>query len=294
MSLDETLKFEALPSFQAEGDHPLNATVPSPSGLQWIAVPSDCVGLAFRIESGSTLQLIRVEGETTAVLLSIRVAVAVVYIAASNDGRLVCLACSDGTLRCYNATQESFSERWILPDAHSHVVLDLNESASNSRDFAASAAGPLRSLQFEPKSYKLLLVDAGRQTLTFVHGDSTTRPLPNVIDTSYQVTCAAWAPGNESVFAMGKSDGTIEIFKFSSDGANQFGVPFERESKEQEEWHLVSMSLLDFPVDEDDEAQGKWVCTHLQWLRTVSLAVGYSRVASGEDEDEDEDRKSVV
>ncbi|KAL7580077.1 hypothetical protein ACA910_005062 [Epithemia clementina (nom. ined.)] len=275
MSLDEALKFESLPVFQAEGqdEHPLNATVPSRSGLQWITVPKNCVGLVLRIEGGSTLQLIRIQDESQKVAFSIQIPVAVVHLAASDDGRLVCLACLDGSLSCYNATNDSFSERWTLPNAHSHVVSTLNESARNSRDVAASAAGPVRSLQFEPNSYTVLLVDAGRQTLTFVQADSTSKPVPNVIDPSYQVTCAAWAPTSESGFAIGKADGTIEIYQYSRSGQSFFS----------------SKSQIDAPVEDDDEGQGKWVCTHLQWLRSESLAAGYCRVTSTDEEDDDDD-----
>ena len=273
MPLEEILKLEGQPVFQGESshEHPLKTTTPSRSGLQWIAVPSSCIGLFYRIEGATTLQSIRSHGDELDILFSAAVPVPIVHLAASDDGRLVCLACADGSLRCYNATKGSFSERWTLPNAHSHVLSNLNESVNNSRDVAASAAGPVRSLQFQPQSYTILLVDAGRQTLQFFDGDSTSQPSPRLIDSSFQITCAAWAPTNESILAIGKADGIVEIYQYRAD----------------EETLLVTKSQLDAPEEEDDE--GKWACTHLQWLRMESLAAGYCRVKlPGEEEADDE------
>ena len=281
MSLDENLKFEASPVLQSSGTNPLASTVPSRSGLQWIAVPIDCVGLFYRIEGGSKLQCIRAtNGGSTEVLYSIAVPVPVVHLSTCDDGRLVCLACSDGSLHCYNATRDSFSQRWAILNAHSHVVSNLNDSPDRSRDWAASAAGPVRSLHFAPRSYTLLLADAGRQTLTFVQADCNSQPSPQVVDasSSYPVTCAAWVPNNQNnsespLVAVGKTDGTIEICLFTANADNL----------------LVRKTQLDAPVEEEDEEQGPWVCTHLEWLRGETLAAGYARVNPNEDEDEEEE-----
>ena len=99
-----------------------------------------------------------------------------VHLAASADGRMVCAACSDGSLRCYDAVLAGggdadadavrLSPRWAVPGAHSH---DDRRGGSNG--------GGVRSLAFAPSpggaaggaaggaGHLVLLVDAAEGSL---------------------------------------------------------------------------------------------------------------------------------
>ncbi len=101
--------------------------------------------------------------------------------ATSYDGRLIVVACLDGSLRCYNSTPSSLQHRWTITDAHSHVTQNVSSSPSKSRAHGAGKSGPVRSLSFSPTSYVLLLADAGREQLS-MYNAAESQPTISFVD----------------------------------------------------------------------------------------------------------------
>ena len=273
--LDEALQLE-LRGQPFRGETPVPVTRPTLAGLQWLAVPTDCVGLAYRIQGGKTLEAIGFEPDPQ-VKLSLEISAPVVNLACSPDGRLVVAACIDGSLQCFNATSKSFQIRWILENVHSHIVSDVADVVSTCREAAASEAGPIRAMSFTPTGYGLLMVDAGNEKLSIYDAASSAPVDLFQNDSTTEALCAAWSTetssNGEYPFAVGVIDGSIQIKSISL----QTG-------------HTTDLSSIP-SLDEEDEDKIGFVCTQLDWFNNGrSLASGYCRVTPSEDdEDDDED-----
>src|SRR3569832_2293415 len=101
-------------------------TQPTRSGLQFVAVPTDCVGLAFWIAPDAlsenwSLQAVQLKSDTTTltdttttatantqVLFATPLLVPAITVAASADGRLVAVGLCNGSMVCYNVTSQGF------------------------------------------------------------------------------------------------------------------------------------------------------------------------------------------
>ena len=277
--LDEAIQLELLDSLKGGAPQQyLNVARPTAAGLTWLAVPTACVGLAFRISNGTTLEAIAFS--PLQVKTSVELSAPAVNLACSSDGRLIVVACSDGSLQCYNATSTSLSLRWSLPNAHSHVVSDISKPVSSSRDFAATRAGPIHSLAFAPTGYAFLMADAGTRRLSIFHANSATPD--NIVDNSMaglEVLCAAWSsrvpPDNDGEFhyCAGLVDASVHIYSIQLDTG--------------------TTKLVSTIAPLGDQAMDGFVPTHLDWSleNGTSLAIGYCRcdVYGANDDEEAED-----
>ena len=260
---------------------------PTAAGLQWLAVPSACVGLCYRIQGGATLEAIAFAPDPE-VKLSLEISVPAVNLCCSADGRLIVAACTDGSLQCFDATSASLELRWILKDAHSHVTQDISQPVSRSREFAAAKAGPIHSLAFAPSGYAFLVADAGNQRLSIYNATSSepTNLVENLM--TMKGLCAAWStePSTDKdiyYFAAGAVDGSIEIMCVSLSTGSM----------------MTKVSTIPAP---DDEEMADFVPTHLDWLDNgKSLVSGYCRCSpytnddeQGEDDSADHDATLYV
>jgi hypothetical protein len=126
-----------------EGSTLLDSPIkPTTVGLKMIDAPNGvAIGLAYRINGCNLERILVTEDEDSA--SSIKVvgscilsggAVGAVHLKASPDGRLVAVACIDGSLQCYDSTATSISLRWSIPSAHSHVTPSISSPVSVVRD----------------------------------------------------------------------------------------------------------------------------------------------------------------
>lgn len=272
MSLEESLKFPLLAKLRGASPSGLNnVTRPTLSGCNWLAVPADCVGIAYFVSpSGGpqswSLQSISVVDDSVQVQFSTAIPASAVNVAASSDGRLVVGALTDGSLRCYNATSTGFHVRWVLSQAHSHVVPDLESQVpSTSREQAASGAGPVRYLGF--LQHTLVVVDATRG-LSLYRADQE-KPVNLISNSPIQALCASCCPSS-SLLAVGW-EGKVHLYSYDPNDPH----------------NLKPAGTLDCPNDD-----GNWKCTHLEWSNNTTLVAGFCEVIASEEEsgdDEDED-----
>jgi WD40 repeat protein len=252
---------------------------PTLSGLNWLAVPSNCVGVAYRINK-NVLEALTVteKGVETTLSTNLYSGLPGVNIAASPDGRLVAVCTIDGSLSCYDVTDTSLGLRWVIEGAHSHVVSNVSDSPSTSRAKAAGEAGPIRSLQFAPEGYVLLLADNGQEGLTIYHAELVTNPKDIVREklSHIDVASATWSPATLEdkmvlSLAVGAADGTIHMFQYNL-GTSE----------------LKPITQLPCPGDPDG-VEG-WSCTHLDWFaKGTALAAGFCRVNPAEEGDEEKE-----
>ena len=138
-SLDDILQLQ-LRGSPLTGESPLASPIrPTASGLQWLAAPSGVAGLAYRVH-GSTLERLSITENETTVEASCTLNQCAVQIAASFDGRLVAVACIDGSLQCFDSTSSSLTHRWTIKE-YTNVVSDPSTPPSSDR----IASGPARS-----------------------------------------------------------------------------------------------------------------------------------------------------
>lgn len=280
-TLEDSLKFNAAGK-PFEGQTPLSdVTRPTLSGLNWLAVPSDCVGVAYRINKNILEALSLTEkGIVTTLSTNLYSQLPGVNIAASPDGRLVAVCTIDGSLSCYDVTDTSLGLRWVIEGAHSHVVSNVSDSPSTSRAKAAGEAGPIRSFQFAPEGYALLLADNAQEGLTIYHAELVKNPKDIVREklSHIDVASAAWSPATPEdkkilSLAVGAADGTIHMFQYSMVSSE-----------------LKPMTQLPCPGDPDG-VEG-WSCTHLDWFaKGTALAAGFCRVNAAEEGDEEKDEE---
>jgi WD40 repeat protein len=277
--LEDLLKFNASGK-PFEGQSPLSdVTRPTLAGLNWLAVPSNCVGVAYRINK-NVLEALTVteKGVETTLSTNLYAGLPGVNIAASPDGRLVAVCTIDGSLSCYDVTDTSLGLRWVIEGAHSHVVKDISQSPSTSREKAAGEAGPIRSLQFAPEGYALLLADNGQEGLTIYHAELVSNPKDIVREklSHIEVASATWSPVTLEdkmilSLAVGASDGAIHMFQYNL-GTSE----------------LKPITQLPCPGDPDG-VEG-WSCTHLDWFaKGTALAAGFCRVNPAEEGDEEKE-----
>jgi hypothetical protein len=261
---------------------------PTLAGLLWIDTPwRKSSGLAYRINGSNIIEkllLVSVSDESStgsSVENTYKLSSGAVRIVSSPDGRMVAVACCDGSLHCIDSTASSMSLRWTIPHAHSHIVPeggDVTSPVSNDRSNAACASGPVLSLDFSAENYMLILVDAKNGVALY---DARVIEPSNIITTPQQsvgllknVANATWCKHHENekgtYLAIGRYDGSTAVLKYD-----------------------VSSMSLQFVVElgcpsKDDG----FVCTHLNWS-SDTLAVGVCRVVPPEDgeapDEEDED-----
>jgi Ca2+-binding EF-hand superfamily protein len=288
------------------GNRSLTSTErPTLAGLKWLDAPPGVTGLAYRV-NGSLLERLSVTSgdesiETdggssssssspgTTVVCSCPLPADAVNIAASHDGRMVAVACIDGSLRCFDSTHSALALRWTIPNAHSHVSHDVNSPVSADRSRAACASGPVLALAFSPtEDYFLLLVDAATGLAIY---DARVKPEPsNVVvagavgdgvssaswcnagapPSSPGVTAATTQKHGTALLAVGKYDGTVEVFRFTAGSVTSPAL-------------LLGVSQLGSPCEEDG-----FSCTHLNWSGDA-LVAGLCRVIPPEDNEEADD-----
>jgi hypothetical protein len=278
-TLEDLLKFPPAGK-PFEGSTPLSdVTRPTLSGLNWLAVPSNCVGVAYRINK-NILEALSVteKGIETTLSTNLYSQLPGVNITASSDGRLVAVCTIDGSLSCYDVTDASLGLRWVIEGAHSHVVSNVSDSPSTSRAKAAAEAGPIRSFQFAPEGYALLLADNGQEGLTIYHAELVTNPkdIARQKLSHIEVASATWSPAtleDKKVLslAVGAADGTIHMFQYNMETSE-----------------LKPITQLPCPGDPDG-VEG-WSCTHLDWFaKGTALAAGFCRVNPAEEGDEEKE-----
>ena len=274
---------------EVEGSTLLDSPIkPTTVGLKMIDAPNGVAnGLAYRINGCNLERILVTEDEDSA--SSIKVvgscilsggAVGAVHLKASPDGRLVAVACIDGSLQCYDSTATSISLRWSISDAHSHVTPSISSPVSADRSHAACGSGPILALDFSSYDYNLVLVDATKGMAIYDAGVAD--PINLIPSTQQQmienVSSAAWCgsiatkecDGAAIPIAIGRFDGSIAILSCNSNS-----YPSDV---------LEPISELGCPSEEDGS-----VCTHLNWTSDTFVA-GICRVFPPEDdEDPDED-----
>ena len=285
MILEESLRFDALsplpPQQQAETD--LDPVRPVKGGLQWCAVPSETTGIAYLCTASRELLAISFDAhsndpdEGPTVLYRITLpeeSLLLLHCAASADGRLVAVACGDGSIRCYNALANNFTERWVLPDAHSHRLSTWKDTVGASRMYGAAASGPLRSLAFDVGTQLLWVDDASFQDAAGNQGkglqiveaavDSTPTAIASL--PSVSASCAAWSLTTPERLAVGTTEGQVFLVQFQShEFSNPKSVNFEEKPEEAS-------------------------CNHVVWLTDDRVGASFV-VVTPEDDDDDDDEE---
>lgn len=287
---------------------------PSRSGSNWLAVPSEASGLAYRaVPSISTtdsspsslttsaallswhLQAIQVlEDKTLRVLFSVPVAPSattsstadVINLCASGDGTKVAMAWSDGSLQCYaTATTGQGAElQWSVAHAHSH---DISSNNNNNQ-----SAGPVHSMFFLPgSSSQLVVANANLGLKVFSDGASGGHTSPKTttfLSTGTSAAAAALMPSaGEATAALVLAVGDAE----SSD------VRLYKYGTRTRQLELLQTFACPIEDDDNDDGASSFRCTHLHWISDNTLIAGYCKVVADErasdnddgEEDDDED-----
>ncbi|KAG7353438.1 zinc finger domain containing protein [Nitzschia inconspicua] len=271
------------------GSSSLSQTRPTLAGLQWLDAPwGKSSGLAYRINGANTLESLLVSSsaennDDSPTVLSVSdsftLSAGAVRMTSSHDGRMVAVACCDGSLHCIDATDSCLSLRWSIVDAHSHITPngDVASPVSTDRANAACASGPVLSLDFSAENYMLILVDAKKGltmydarlvTPTNIVTTQLAGPLLNVSSATW---CKSLDNSKRALLAIGRYDGSIAILKYNAALLT-----------------LQAATELGCPSEEDG-----FTCTHLNWW-SDTLAVGLCRVippddGEGPDEDDEDD-----
>ena len=221
MSLEESLRFIPRGGI-AGGDTggKMDPVRPSRGGLQWCAVPQETTGLAYICNASCELKALRIDAlsedpdEAPTELFQILIPALPLYCCTSADGRLVAVACGDGSLRCYNALSDKFTERWVLPNAHSYCLSSWQDIVSSARTCGAGASGPLRSMAFS--GTQLLWVDDASYNENGKKGkglqvvEAAVAETPSVVATLSTVasSCATWGLSGSRIL-IGTTEGQI-------------------------------------------------------------------------------------
>ena len=170
MSLEESLQFDPLGGLKgqqgdaaASSSSRMNPIRPAKTGLQLCAVPTDTIGLAYLCTPSCELQALQFDAqskdpdESPVVMFRISLPALPLHCSTSADGRLVAVACGDGSLRCFDVVSDKFMERWNLSNAHSHRMSSWDATVSTSRAFGAAASMLLSTkMEYKEKDCKLL------------------------------------------------------------------------------------------------------------------------------------------
>ena len=268
-SLDDILRLDF--KSKIAGEAPLASPIrPTASGLCCLTAPSNAAGLAYRVHGSTVLERISVSDEDLSVEKVYNISQPVVHIACSHDGRLVAVACIDGSLQCFDSTASSVTLRWTIPNAHSHVVTNISTSPSSDRSYAAGASGPVGSLAFSPEGYELVLVDQAKGL--GIYNAATSAPIDTVAQSVSDAMSAAWITNQSrsgNLLAVGKKDGTLEIYNY-------------QDSK------LETVSQLGCPTEEDG-----FSCTHIESFEDT-LVAGLCRVIPSDDEPDEDDEDDTA
>lgn len=281
-ALDDFLVLESMGT-PLPGNQPIaNSERPTLAGLKWLDAPSGVAGLAYRV-NGSILEQLSVTdecddgGSASYVACSCPLRVGAVHIAASQDGRMVSIACVDGSLQCFDSTPTSLSLRWTIQNAHSHVSRDVWAPVSTKRSRAACACGPVLALSFSPEHHFLLLVDAEYGLV--IYDARAQAPSNSAVGATDRVSSASWCASSGASLqagmplAVGRYDGTIAVFRYTPRSATSAPL-------------LQSVSEFGSP----SIGEG-FSCTHLNWAGDTLVAGLYRVTPPEEDEDPDEDEQ---
>ena len=229
-----------------------------------------------------------------------------VHLAASADGRMVCAACSDGSLRCYDAVLAGggdadadavrLSPRWAVPGAHSH---DDRRGGSNG--------GAVRSLAFAPSPggaaggtaggarHLVLLVDAAEGSLAIydaaaeamMAAEEAAGAGPGTLAVARwgadcggsgggggggeRITSACWSPQPSAKPSGGFE---LELAVGRQGGGVALCALKSTADGAVRSYSLdrltdlgdLSAAAADHSEDKDEHPDIAWACTHLDWL----------------------------
>ena len=273
MPLEDLFGFNPLGGLPAtDNSTGMDPIRPCKGGLQWCAVPSEKTGIVYRCTSSGELHTLRLDhtlstDDPLLVLYKITLPALPLHCSASADGRLVAVACGDGSIRCYNALTDQFTERWILTEAHSYRISSWEDSVSFSRSYGAGAAGPLRSLEFS--GTLLLWADDSSYNENGVHGkglqvvEAAVAETPTIVMSQLDASCAAWQPST-SCIAVGTTNGRIFLVDYQN-------------------YKLLNQRQINF-----EEAPEVSSCNHVVWLTSDTVGASFVTVTPEEEDDEDD------
>eukprot|EP00986_Skeletonema_menzelii_P017705 scaffold21270_cov223-Skeletonema_menzelii.AAC.4 len=197
----------------------------------------------------------------------------------SDDQRLLLIGSSYGTLQCFNVlyqtnenqTSIQFTKRWVTsainePTNVQFPTLEFIHDSDRQYQFIVVA----EELS-NPSSINVMLMDAA--------SDSPTNLLPpsGIIDSNdIYISCATTAINQQ------QSDGTIVLLFGTNVG--KLGLASISTTTGTNEVHFIHHPLL-----EEEDEDGPWKITHLNWFDSQSIAMGLTRVIIDPDCDGDED-----
>eukprot|EP00977_Amphora_coffeiformis_P022697 scaffold11309_cov145-Amphora_coffeaeformis.AAC.1 len=274
MPLEDLFGFNPLCGLPAtDNSAGMNPIRPCKGGLQWCAVPTEKTEIVYRCTSSGELQSLRLvhtaptDDDPLTILYQTTLPALPVQCSTSADGRLVAVACGDGSIRCYNALTDQFTERWTLSEVHSYRISSWEDSVSFSRAYGAGAAGPLRSLEFS--GTLLLWVDDvsynenGQSGKGLQVVEAAVAETPTIVASQVAASCAAWQPSTFCM-AVGTMDGKILLLDYQN---NEF----------------IDQRQINF-----EEAPEGSSCNHVVWLTLDTVGASFVTVTPEEDDDEDD------
>ena len=190
----------------------------------------------------------------------------------SNDGRLLLVACQDGSLLCFNVTVSEMTQRWKLDRFHSHG----ENVQSTSRISANTNYGPIHSLTFGTEDWNLhlaVLVDSQLGQVKVLNCIRDSNPIVAYYTPSSSPSdflYAACFDARENVLWVGTREGSVQQWNMDK---NTFSVLNT----------LPSPSLI-----ADDSEDVQWSVTHMDRTGS-SLMIGYCRVFPADPGDVDPD-----
>ena len=244
-----------------------SAIRPIGSGVNHVAVPSRITGLAYVVSRGTVLSSVEVTMSTKelATKASIETKNAIVHVACNADGRLVAVACTDGSLYCYDVTtNHGFHQRWMIKGVHTHVMEHIDDCSSESRQYAAGGAGPVRSLAFS--STNCLLLADSKACLLKVYDATSSNPTDLSTTLNHiQASSASWSPDGNAI-AIGDVHGSLHLYSMSSRTT------------------FTLQAVLPCPIKEDTG----YSCTHLHWCTSSDMSVGFCKTTIDDEEPTEE------
>ena len=256
LPLDEALQFQHH-SFQ-KGTNPFSSpTRPVGTAIEWLASNGRFIARVTGTTQIAIRDALHGDNEDSH---TIATTAGIVRLAFRQS--LLAVAQNDGSIECYDVLSSSQSQlRWRLANVHSFVSNQVDTPLSFSRDWGASAAGPLASFELND-AHQLLLVDASARQQALIYNAAESPPnAPVKIDGA---TSAAWV--SSDVLAVGKGSGEIDFYKFMGNKTEL-------------------LSTLSSPAEDAS------CITYLACHNATTIVAGYSNVLANEDDDDDDDEE---
>eukprot|EP00557_Chaetoceros_sp_GSL56_P002755 CAMPEP_0176500942 /NCGR_PEP_ID=MMETSP0200_2-20121128/13868_1 /TAXON_ID=947934 /ORGANISM="Chaetoceros sp., Strain GSL56" /LENGTH=1028 /DNA_ID=CAMNT_0017899739 /DNA_START=107 /DNA_END=3189 /DNA_ORIENTATION=- len=209
----------------------------------------------------------------------------VLHMACSDDARILLLVHTDGSVSCMDVTLGEMKLRWCMENVHSHkykygvrrqggddsVVVIVHE-----KRFKANVhRGPVHSVKFQRNGYHALIADAiqGLMILDCQAG-KVIRRISGEGGGSARITCADWSfsQSGDGGSGSGSGSGSGEIVIGYDDGSIGF-VNIENQITK------VVPNLIQQENENNDEMNGCWSCTHVDYFEENSIAIGMCRVS---------------